>query len=64
VVLFLLGLALLQQGIAFGNLHVRQLEKGAAVIADNDIDPSTLFYMESPLALRAEKIVRQRTSGD
>lgn len=59
LVLFLAGLVILQQGIAFGHAHVDRLGRQAAVIADNDIDPSALFYTESRLALKAEKTVRR-----
>ena len=60
LVLFLVGLVVLQQGIALGTQRFPALGRQSAVIADNNIDPSALFYTESPLALAAEKRVRNK----
>ena len=60
---FLAGLILLQQAIAFGSDHSAQLNKQTQIIQNQNIDPSALFYMESKLALNAEKIVRKKING-
>ncbi len=57
-VLFLVALVFLQQGIALGS-NYGQMKKQVGLIKENNIDPSALFYMESTLALRAEKKVRK-----
>ena len=53
------GLILLQQAIAFGSDHSTQINKQTQLIKNREIDPSALFYMESKLALDAEKTVRK-----
>ena len=60
VVLFVLGLVLLQQGIALGNSHIPQLQDQAALVARHDLDPAALFYMEVDMALAAEREVRSK----
>jgi hypothetical protein len=63
LLLFLAGLIVLQQVIAFGNQRIEVLEMQSAVIKDRDIDPSALFYTESRLALAAEKQMRHKISA-
>jgi hypothetical protein len=58
-VLFLVSLLMLQQGIAYSN-RFDTLSQHSAVIKENDIDPAALFYMESKMALDAEKRVRSK----
>lgn len=60
MLLFLISLLGLQQAIALGNAHVDALHRQSNMVLRQDIDPSALFYMESPLALNAEKVVRNR----
>jgi len=57
---FLAGIILLQQGISFSNLRVSFMGKHSRVVVEKDIDPSALFYMESDLALAAEKNIRDK----
>jgi hypothetical protein len=64
LVLFLLGLVVLQQGIALGTQRFPALDRQLAVIAEKDIDPSALFYTESPLALAAEKNLRSKINSN
>jgi hypothetical protein len=59
-VLFIMGLIVLQQGIAFSSNQFIQLNEQTAIIESNDIDPSAIFYTDSKLALAAEKSVRRR----
>ena len=61
-VFFILGLIVLQQGIALGNAHFDLLGRQAGVIERNNIDPAALFYTDSPLALAAEKRVRTQVA--
>lgn len=61
-VLFILALLMLQQGIAFSGNYFDQWQKQSDVIQIYDIDPSALFYMESKLALNAEKQMRKKVS--
>jgi len=63
VLLFLAALILLQQVIALGHRYSPQWHDQATLISEQDIDPSALFYMESKLALAAEKQVRQTLDG-
>ena len=58
--LILASAVLLQQGIAFSHLRFLMLGDYSRVVKNNDIDPSALFYMESTLALAAEKSVREK----
>jgi hypothetical protein len=58
--LILASAVLLQQGIAFSHLRFSMLGDYSRVVKNNDIDPSALFYMESTLALAAEKSVREK----
>jgi len=60
LVLSLAGLVILQQGIAFGHNNSALMGRQAALIEQEDIDPAALFYTESPLALKAEKTVRNK----
>ena len=53
------GLILLRQAIAFSNNHSPLINKQTQIIENQNIDPSALFYMESKLALDAEKTVRK-----
>jgi len=61
--LFLLALTALQQLIAVANHQVGQLHEQSLVISNNNLDPSALFYMESDMALVAEKSVRKALHG-
>ena len=61
--LFLIGLVLLQQGIARATIKVDVLHAQSDLIAEKNIDPTALFYTESDLALRAEKEVRRRITA-
>ena len=58
--LILASVVLLQQGIAFSHSRFSMLGDYSRVVENNDIDPSALFYMESTLALAAEKGVREK----
>lgn len=58
VLFFLLALVTLQQGIAMAGNYSRQWYDQAKIIEQQDIDPAALFYMESRLALKAEKDIR------
>jgi len=58
-VLFLVSLLMLQQGIAYSN-RFDTLSQHTAIVEENDIDPAALFYMESKMALDAEKRVRSQ----
>lgn len=64
IVLFLAGLFVLQQGIAFGSSRFGQLNAQVQLIENHDIDPSAMFYMESDLALKAQRQVRLQLSED
>lgn len=57
--IFMAGLILLQQTIAFSSNHSPHINQQTLLIENQDIDPSALFYMESKLALNAEKSVRK-----
>ncbi len=56
---FIALLIMLQQLIAYGNNNISHLQEQSSLIEINDIDPSALFYIESKLALSAEKTVRE-----
>ncbi|GEM_PF-987848 len=56
---FLTALIFLQQSIAFFINNVDHLAGQSNIINQKDIDPSALFYMESDLALKAEKQMHQ-----
>jgi len=58
--LILTSVVVLQQGIAFSHSRFSMLGDYSRVVKNNDIDPSALFYMESKLALSAEKSVREK----
>lgn len=59
ITLFILGLVILQQGIAWGS-SFGQLRQQTIIINERDIDPAALFYTESVIALSAEKQVRRK----
>ena len=61
--LFVLCVAVLQQTIEFSNEKFNQLQIWSSVIETNDIDPSSLFYTDSKLALAAEKKVRKKVNS-
>ena len=56
--LFILLLILLQQGIALNTQSVAGLSEFTQTVRQQDIDPSVMFYMESEIALKAEKDIR------
>jgi len=56
---FLTALIFLQQSIAFFINNVDHLAGQSNIINQKDIDPSALYYMESDLALKAEKQMHQ-----
>lgn len=62
VCVFLLALVILQQGLSLTANHSRQWSEQVAIIEQQDIDPAAIFYIESDLALAAEKKVRQQIS--
>lgn len=59
--LFLLGLAVAQQGVSriSAALFYRQQE----IVIQKEIDPSVFFYTESKHALKAEKKLREKTGS-
>lgn len=61
--LFLAGLVVLQQGIAFGSSRGGQFQEQRRIIESRGIDPGALFYTESALALEAEKTVRRQVGN-
>ncbi|MAM69852.1 MAG: hypothetical protein CMP91_01735 [Gammaproteobacteria bacterium] len=57
--LFIAAIACLQLILRFGSEAVPQIQQQTALIEEQGINPSALFYTESRLALQAEKKVRK-----